>query len=531
MQQKIKKRAKTLFLGLSISMLLMACGGGGGGGEEEIPSPPSPEKLTSSCPAAGDDRVAINAAIAINSPFTINIVDPNKIQLSCDGLNVEFVYEVRGDNITFKPVSAFGHDNWCTLTLDSGALSNDTSLNEEMEVAFFTSVASEVEYWFDSELNLTSAIPTAEFNNRFPFRKFTYENADYIPWISNEFILYVTSWSESRIETIALGNLRDHLPNIRNVGDSSDSSFYMHGDDVYLTLPLFFPFLDGSHAVEAAFIHFNMRKLSLESATQVSFYDIATEYSTAHINNDIFLSYRSHANPAYEDRGVIKVSHDGGQSFEFTPYDLPENTVARFVNLSSSTANSTDNGVYVILAPRLTNAQTPQFFSISELDPITGALTQRYRYDLPENKYLFKLSVSDNAISWCESGSSGGVMSPDTQCKLVNVDFAAAKVAEIRSFEIGNYNIEFIHHDGSDYAFKFSYHDSPFVDLEIHDLDDPASVIETTFVYEDGGIFDISFHEDELVMYVKRKQILSEEVTVFRDDLLLRRYTKVVPCT
>jgi hypothetical protein len=478
--------------------------------------------LGESCPTNDVYGVGVNSNISIVSLFDIGNVDLNKIELLCDSTNFELDFEIKGNKVVFSPTTTLPSFKRCDFSLEESAISNDTEKNQMKSFQFETSETDILEYTLTTETNITANLSLDEFKARFTLKHFVYNEMDYLLWINSSQELKLTSWNGEGANTIEIAKLSDFTSYIETFETTNDIFMFDDGDNKIFLIPTYYKFYPGSLTpVDSMYIDLNMITKSVDVVTRTSYFESSVQNSLTKINDKIYLAYRAYQNPEYGNTGIMKTSSDGGVTFDYTPYNLPENTLAHFFN--------TKDKVHVVLTNKSSEPGTQDYFSIADFNAETGELNELYRYQLPLYKYLFKFNITDNSISWCESEFYGGIVSDDTVCQMNKFNLEQMIVTPFKTFEKNSYNFSLMTHNESDIIFKLSYDDFPLVPFEIYEVGNAEPMSNGMLELDDGEVEDVYLSPTGLDVIIKRNSNdLNAPPT---SDILLQKYTKKPTCS
>jgi hypothetical protein len=345
---------------------------------------------------------------------------------------------------------------------------------------------------------------------------------DHLLWVNSNQELKLTSWNEESTSTFEIANLSDFTSDIETFETTNDIFMFDEGDNKLFLIPTYYKFYPGTLIpVDSMYINLNMITKSLDAVTRTSYFESSVNNSLTKINDKIYLAYRAYMNPEYGNTGIMKMSSDGGVTFDYTPYSLPENTRAHFFN--------TKDKVHVVLTNKTSESGIQDYFSISDFNAVTGELNELYRYQLPLNKYLFKFNITDNSISWCESAFYGGIVSDDTVCQMNNFNLEEMIVTPFKTFEKNLYNFTLMTHNESDIIFKLSYDDLPLVPIEIYEVGNAEPRANGMLELDDGEVEDVYLSPSGLDVIIKRNS--NDLNSQPASDILLQKYTKKPTCS
>jgi len=475
-----------------------------------------------SCPSNHLQKVGVNSNISILSPFDVSNVDLNKVELICNSNNINLDYEIVGNKIVFTTISGLPSYSRCTFTLEDSAISSAQEKNHRKIIHFITSDKDKFEYSLSSETNLTADIPLGERNSRFPLKHFVYDDKDYLLWTNSHHILNLTSWNIEGVTTIEVARIGDYISDLETFETTNDIAMFDDGDNKLFLLPTYYKYSGLTLIpVDLMFVKLNMLTKTADLFTRTTYFESSVQNSMTKIDNDIYMTYRAHANAEYDNKGVIKVSSDNGRTFVYTDYHLPDNTIAKFLN--------SEDKVRVILTNKSSTPGIQDYFSISDFNEATGELNELYQYKLPSNRFLFKLSITDKTIYWCESASYGGVVSDDTICKISKLDLDRMTVTSFKTFDKNSYNFSILTSVDSNTIFKLSYDDLPLIPIEIYDVGSSEPKANGILELDDGEPEDVYFSPTGLDVLLKRNT--SDPNNQNTSDLLLQKYSKNPTCS
>jgi hypothetical protein len=448
-------------------------------------------------------------------------VDLSKIELLCDSTNFELDFEIKGNKVVFSPTTTLPSFKRCDFSLEESAISNNTEKNQIKSFQFVTSQTEIFEYTLTSETNFTADIFLGEYNSRFTLKHFVYNEMDHLLWINSSQELKLTSWNEEGTSTVEIANLNDFTSDIETFETTNDIFMFDDGDNKLFLIPTYYKFHGGLIPVDSMYIDLNMITKSVDAVTRTSYFESSVQNSLTKINDKIYLAYRAYKNPEYGNTGIMKTSSDDGVTFDYTPYSLPENTLAHFFN--------TKDKVHVVLTNKSSEPGTQDYFSISDFNAETGELNELYRYQLPINKYLFMFNITDNSISWCESEFYGGIVSDDTVCQMNKFNLEQMIVTPFKTFEKNSYSFSLITHNESNKIFKLSYDDLPLVPFEIYEVGNAEPMSNGILELDDVQIEDVYLSPTGVDVIIKRN--VNDLISQPESDILLQKYTKKPTCS